>query len=327
MDRPVSEMKSMKLYEQVERIHNELRALGIDEESPLDVSDLTPFDQYHYHGTEACDEAIALLGLTPESRVLEVGAGIGGPARYIADSARCHVTALELQPDLNATAADLTARCRIAGDVDHVCGNMLEGPFRDAGFDALTSLLCFLHIPDRSSLFAECFAALKPGGRIYIEDFSKLAEPSEAQWEYGARAGTETPWWTGQEPVSLAEAHAANLADLTAEARNKAYPSTEEWLDDGYTVHAPVGTFSANPFGLHDTIGNMHEWCRDTMEHWQRSSPRPGDGLHTGNRKVYTTRGGSFGDVSGVARSSSRFGWPPEERVHLIGLRASRVVE
>ncbi len=182
MDAPVQAIKSMKLYDQVERIHNELRALGIDEEAPLAVEDLTPFDQYHYHGTAACDAAIAALGLTARSRVLEVGAGIGGPARYIAHATGCHVTALELQPDLNATAEALSGRCRIAGDLRHLRGDMLQGPLRGQDFDAITSLLCFLHIPDRPALFTECFAALRPGGKICIEDFTKLAEPSETQW-------------------------------------------------------------------------------------------------------------------------------------------------
>lgn len=175
-------MKSMKLYHQVERIHNELAALGIDAESPLAVEDLTPFDQYHYHGTKAVDEAIAALGVTQESRVLEVGSGIGGPARYMAWRVRCHVTALELQPDLNSVAADLTARCGLCGRIDHVCGNVLDGAVDRVGFDALMSFLVFLHIPERQRLFEVCRAALKPGGRIFIEDFTKLAEPSREQW-------------------------------------------------------------------------------------------------------------------------------------------------
>ena len=95
----------MKLYDRVERIHNELRALGIADDAPLTVEQLVPFDQYHYHGTEAVDEAAERLGIGPATSVLDVGAGIGGPARWLAATTGCHVTALELQPDLDATAA------------------------------------------------------------------------------------------------------------------------------------------------------------------------------------------------------------------------------
>lgn len=176
-------MKTMKLYNKVERIITELHALGIDDDAPLSVDDLTPFDQYHYYGTEAVDHAATAIGIGPDTKVLEVGSGIGGPARYLADRSKCHVTALELQPDLNETAKTLTARCGLGDRVSHVCGNVLDGGQGSEKYDALVSFLCFLHIPDRASLFSRCHEALRGGGTIFIEDFTKLSEPSDAQWE------------------------------------------------------------------------------------------------------------------------------------------------
>ena len=175
-------MKSMKLYDKVERIENELRARGLADGAPLEVADLTPFDQYHYHGTAAVDAAISALSIGPESRVLEVGAGIGGPARHLAETTGCHVTALEIQPDLHAMGARLTERCRLQQRVHHVCADILETPFDAGSFDALVSHLVFLHIPDRTRLFAACRAAMKAGGRIYVEDFTKRREPTPQQW-------------------------------------------------------------------------------------------------------------------------------------------------
>lgn len=172
----------MKLYNKVERILTELHALGIDDDAPLSVDDLTPFDQYHYYGTEAVDHAAAAIGIDAQARVLEVGSGIGGPARYLASSTGCHVTALELQSDLNETAMHLTQRCALADSVTHVCGDVLDGGQNGGQFDALVSFLCFLHIPDREALFARCFNALKPGGRLYVEDFAKHTEPSAEEW-------------------------------------------------------------------------------------------------------------------------------------------------
>ena len=165
-------MKSMKLYTDVHRIHNELAALGIGPDAALRVDQLTPFDQYHYYGTDAVDEALEVLQLQPGARVLDVGSGIGGPARYIAAKTGAYVTALELQPDLNEVARDLTARCGLSSRVEHVCGDILSGAMAQ-GYDAIISFLCFLHIPDHEKLFAACRAALKPGGVMYIEDFAK----------------------------------------------------------------------------------------------------------------------------------------------------------
>ena len=175
-------MKSMKLYDQVERIHNELRAIGIADSAPLKVENLTPFDQYHYHGLEAVDTAIEMLSLTPESRLLEVGSGIGGPARYIASRTACRVTALELQPDLHALAEELTRRCALEEAVRHLCGDILERPLAEEAFDGLIALLVFLHIEDRAALFAACRQCLKSGAAMFVEDFTKLKEPSAAQW-------------------------------------------------------------------------------------------------------------------------------------------------
>ncbi len=176
-------MKSMKLYHRVDRIHNELRARGIADDAPLSVADLSPFDHYHYHGTDAVDHAIAMLRLGTASKVLEIGSGIGGPARYAASRSGAHVTALELQPDLDRIAGELTRRCGLAKRIRHLCGDILMDPVEAESFDALMSFLCFLHIPDRARLFRSAWRALKPGGRFYIEDLTKRREPSPTESE------------------------------------------------------------------------------------------------------------------------------------------------
>lgn len=181
---PASEnIKTMKLYHQVERVFNELTALGIGERDSLDVGTLCRYDQYHYLGTQAVDEAIAGLGIDSAMRVLEVGGGIGGPARYLAHASGCRVTALELQPDLNRVAAQLTGRCGLDGRVSHVCGDILQGGPAGEQYDALVSWLTFLHIPQRQALYARCFEAMKPGGGIYVEDYFERGALTPAERE------------------------------------------------------------------------------------------------------------------------------------------------
>ena len=164
-------IKTMKLYHQVERVFNELTALGLGSDDPIDVRQLVNFDQYHYFGTVAVDEGIRRLGILPAMQILEVGGGIGGPSRHIAHQTGCQITALELQPDLNQTAQELTRRCGLNDKVTHVCGDILAGAPKTNHYDAVVSWLTFLHIPDRHTLYTRCFEALKPGAGIYAEDF------------------------------------------------------------------------------------------------------------------------------------------------------------
>ena len=77
-------IKSMKLYNFIDRVYNELKELGKEKTGDLSTSELSSFDQLHYHGTEAIDYAIAKCDINEKSKVLEIGSGIGGPSRYIA---------------------------------------------------------------------------------------------------------------------------------------------------------------------------------------------------------------------------------------------------
>ncbi|MEJ0019321.1 MAG: methyltransferase domain-containing protein [Acetobacteraceae bacterium] len=166
---------AMPLYTHLERIERGLAAQGIGPADPIPPAVLFPLDQWHYHGTEAIAAAARVLGLGPSSRVLDIGAGIGGPARYLAHTTGCHVTAVELQPDLHAIGVDLTRRCGLAAQVTHLCGDALQVPLPEASFDAVASWLAVLHIPDRTLLCARMAKALRPGGGCYIEDLCKRA--------------------------------------------------------------------------------------------------------------------------------------------------------
>ncbi len=164
------EIAAMPLYTNLDRIDRGLAALGIGPNDPIPPEQLFGLDQWHYHGTEAIHTAAVRLGLGPQSRILDVGSGIGGPARYLAHAFGCHVTALELQTNLNAIAADLTRRSGLGQLVTHVCGDALTYPLADASFDAAVSWLSILHIPDRPGLCAKLARALKSGGACYVED-------------------------------------------------------------------------------------------------------------------------------------------------------------
>lgn len=164
------DLRAMPLYTHVDRIARGLEARGIGPGDAIPVEQLFAMDQWHYHGTDAIQAAADFLGLGPESRVLDIGAGIGGPARYLAHTTGCQVMALELQPELHGVGLDLTRRCGLAGRVTHVCGDALGEPVPLAAFDAVISFLAIVHIPDRPALMKRVQSVLRPNGRCYIED-------------------------------------------------------------------------------------------------------------------------------------------------------------
>ena len=168
-------ISSMPLYTHLERVEKALAALGIGRDDAIRPEQLFAIDQWHYHGIDAIRAAANVLRLGPASRVLDIGSGIGGPARYLAHITGCHVTALELQPELHEIGVDLTRRSGLAAQVTHLCGDALTYPLPLAGFDAFVSWLAILHISDRPRLFARLVRALRVGGHCYVEDLSQRA--------------------------------------------------------------------------------------------------------------------------------------------------------
>ncbi|MEW6743106.1 MAG: SUMF1/EgtB/PvdO family nonheme iron enzyme [Planctomycetota bacterium] len=149
-----------------------------------------------------------------------------------------------------------------------------------------------------------------------------LELPTEVQWEYATRAGTTSVWWTGDAKDSIAGT--ANLADRFArENRGESHWHYELEFDDGYTMHAPVGSFRPNAFGLHDTMGNLWEWCLDWYGGYhypvqegsgERLIPEP-----FRNAKIF--RGGGFiGDAESL-RSAYREHAAPDSTAVYNGVR------
>jgi cyclopropane fatty-acyl-phospholipid synthase-like methyltransferase len=140
---------------------------------PLEYTDLIPFDQHHYNGTDAVDDVIRQCHIGKGSRVVNIGSGLGGPARYMAAKVGASVTACELLPELHRAAVEFTTRCGLSDSVTHVEGDFMvtSQNLSRASADAIVSWLTVLHFSDRRALFKHCYNVLKPGGYFFAADF------------------------------------------------------------------------------------------------------------------------------------------------------------
>lgn len=151
------------------RLKDTLKVLG-PEDRQLTVSQLSTVDQFHTRGLAATAELARLADLEPGMRVLDVGSGMGGPARFIAENFGCFVTGVDLSEAFVEAARHLTER---TGQTDHVTfkvGNALDLPVDTGGFDVAIQQHVAMNIADRPALYREMYRILKPGGRFAIYD-------------------------------------------------------------------------------------------------------------------------------------------------------------
>lgn len=148
--------------------------------------------------------------------------------------------------------------------------------------------------------------------------------PSEAEWEYACRAGTTSSRFWGDDP---SEAYRyANVADRSLKRQYPAWPWAIHDCEDGYAETAPVGSYEANPFGLHDMLGNVWEWCEDCWNETIDGVPGDGSARTEGDCYRRLVRGGAWDDVPAVVRAARRSWFRPTYRYATVGFRAARTL-
>jgi MPBQ/MSBQ methyltransferase len=152
-----------------------LRAAGLDPDE-LRSEDLAGLDQLHAGFGPATEHLLDSLALSPGMRVLDVGCGVGGPARMAAARNGCRVTGIDLSPDFVDLARALTERVGLAGDVTFDLGSATALPYPDGSFDRAMLNHVGMNIADKAQVFAEVHRVLAPDGRFAVYEQMRIGE-------------------------------------------------------------------------------------------------------------------------------------------------------
>jgi len=183
MDAEGSRLPSTEYTEQGRRVADHWSRLAANYEGALksleergitadkvSVDDLHAVDMLHMGGLAATDELGALASIAKGHRILDVGSGIGGPARRFASKYAGSVVGIELSETLYETAVKLTKLVGLADDVRFVNGSALSLPFDDCEFDVVTMAHVAMQITEKDKLFGELTRVLKPQGRLALHE-------------------------------------------------------------------------------------------------------------------------------------------------------------
>ena len=151
------------------RISEVLQANGKDLDR-LSINDLGPIDEFHLRGRAATTDLAALAAIQAADQLLDVGAGLGGPARWLAQNCGCQVTTVDLSADYCETAEWLNIATGLADRITVVHADALNLPFADGSFDVVWSQHAQMNIADKRRLYREARRVLKDGGRLAIWD-------------------------------------------------------------------------------------------------------------------------------------------------------------
>jgi len=249
-----------------DRILKAMAAAGIDADR-VRPEQLAPIDEFHIGGRPATIHAVAKMGLEADDHVLDVGCGIGGAARYIASTAGCRVTGIDLTPGYVAAAQELARRTGLSDRVHYHVASALEMPFEDRAFDAAITIHVAMNIEDRGGLYREVARVLRPGATFCIYDVMKTE-----------KEGLKYPVPWAETPAT---SHLTTLQEMQALLRDAGFEVVEVEDRTAFGVaffrESLAGSAGgAPPLGLHIVMGaTAREKFQNMLANLERGAIAP----------------------------------------------------
>ncbi len=204
------------------RLEANLRKDGVDPARPT-LEELAPYDHFHGRGLEATGDMANRLPVSAKDRILDIGSGLGGPARYMARRFGCRVSGIDLTAEFCEVARLLTARLGLEDGVSFDEGDALAMSFEDAAFDGAYSMNVSMNIADKRALYREIHRVLKPGAWLCL---SEVAQGPGGEPEYPLPwAATASSSFLATPETTRADLEASgfsieSLRDTSSEARD-----------------------------------------------------------------------------------------------------------
>jgi SAM-dependent methyltransferase len=230
------------------RIDAALRAAGKDPERPT-VDDLAPVDEFHSRGRQATEELAGLLPERVDTELLDIGSGLGGPARFLAATRGLRVVGVDLTPEYVAVAGELARRCGLADRVRFLTADATDLPFPAASFAVACTQHVAMNVEDKAALYAEAARVLRPGATFAIHDLLQGA---------GGQVRYPTPWSADGGTSFLVDLptleRLLEAAGFTVLERRDRRAETLAWFEARAAAAAASGL---PPTGIHLLLGPL----------------------------------------------------------------------
>lgn len=225
-----------------------LHKMGLsDPQEQIDA--IAGIDNFHMGGAEATHALTEEIAPSAEDHLLDIGAGIGGTARYLANTTGCQVTGIDLTEEYVRTGNALNEMLGLSDKISLLTGNATEHPFPDAGFDHACMLHVGIIIHDKASIFSQTFRVLRPGACFAVYDVMQLAD-RPLVWPVAWSPGPETSFLATPDAYCTLLKNAGFEVSAVTSKAGLALTMFERIMETAATSGLP-------PLGLHILMGEQ----------------------------------------------------------------------